>query len=105
MSMLSKQIAQDVALAYREIEVAEKLLDEIDQALSRRETPDIRDAFGRRTGGLQLGIPSGSNAHQLFDVPWTLARPILVAHIAQLKGAIEALTVAALAEIGSGETP
>jgi hypothetical protein len=88
---ISKQTAMDIALAHREIDAAEALLADIVKALSHREQPDIRDAFGRSLGGLQLGVPSGKGGHSLFNVPWTLARPVIEAHIAQQHSIIAAL--------------
>lgn len=40
--MISKQVATDIALAYREIETAEKLLAEIVEAQRDDVQPDIR---------------------------------------------------------------
>lgn len=98
--MISKDTATDIALAYREIEVAEKLLAEVSETIARRETPDIRDAFGRPVNGLQLGVPYGSNdARRMFDVPWNLAKPIIEAHIASKKAQLSALTEKARTEI------
>jgi hypothetical protein len=96
--MISKTTATDIALAHREIESAEKLLAEIDEALDRRTIPDIRDAFGRRQDGLTLGVPTGNSGHCLFNVPYTMARPIIRAHIAQQRSLIETLSAAALVE-------
>lgn len=95
---VSKETAQQIAFAYREIEVATELLDSISDALSRREMPDIRDAFGRHHDGLQLGVPSGNNGHRLFNVPWSMARPIIETHIAQQKAIVDALSERALIE-------
>ncbi len=95
---ISKQTAMDIALAYREVEAAEALLAEIVEAMSRREEPDIRDAFGRRRGSLQLGVPHGGDGHRLFNVPWSLARPIIETHIAQQKAIIAALSETAKIE-------
>lgn len=53
---ISKETAIDIAMAYREIETAEGLLAEITDTIGRNP-PDIRDAFGRRQDGLQLGVP------------------------------------------------
>lgn len=98
MSNISKETAVDIAFAYREVESAQALLAEITDALNRRDTPDIRDAFGRRHDGLQLGVPHGNNGHRLFNVPWSLARPIIEAHIAQQQAIIATLSVKARVE-------
>lgn len=89
--MIAKETAMDIALAYREVETAERLLADLVEARERNTTPDIRDAFGRLQGGLQLGVPSGNSGHRLFNVPWALARPIIEAHIAQQRSLIAAL--------------
>lgn len=96
--MISKQTAMDIALAYREIETAETLLAEINDTFSRRDPPDIRDAFGRRQEGLQLGVPSGNNGHCLFNVPWAMARPIIEAHISQQRTIVAVLSEKAIIE-------
>lgn len=95
---ISKQTAQDIAFAYREVESAEALLMEISKTLERRGDIDIRDAFGRPHHGLKLGVPSGENSHQLFNVPWNLARPIIESHIATQKTLIEVLSEKAKSE-------
>lgn len=98
--MLGKQLAMDVALAWREVEAAEALLADVREARERRTGPDLRDVFGRRVEGLQLGIPSGENSHRLFNVAWGLAEPIIEAHIAQQHAKIALLTAKAREEIG-----
>jgi hypothetical protein len=98
--MISKDTATDIALAYREVETAEKLLAEIADALGKRQMPDIRDAFGRPQGGLQLGVPSGENGQRLFNVPWSLAKPVIEAHIALHRSRISALAEKARIELG-----
>lgn len=97
--LISKDTAMDIALAYREVETAEKLLEEILEARSRHEAPDIRDAFGRIQGGLQLGVPSGSGSLRLFNVPWEMCRPIIEAHIARQKSILATLTEKARIEM------
>jgi hypothetical protein len=97
--MISKETATDIALAYREIERATELLEKVEKDISRRELPDVRDAFGRVQGGLQLGVPSGPSCHTLYNVPWSLCAPILRAHIAHHRGRIDALTEAAIVEV------
>lgn len=103
--MITQKTAMDIALSYREVDTAEKLLAEIEESLDWREAPDIRDAFGRRPDGLQLGVPSGNSGHRLFDVPWSLARPIIEAHIANHKARIAILSETARIEIGSSPSP
>lgn len=82
--MISKQTAFDLWVAYDEIAKGEKLLSQMQEQLSRGETVDLRDSFGR-SRGLQLGIPSGESGHRLFDVHPTLAIEVIRAHVAQKK--------------------
>jgi len=96
---VSKNTAMDIALAYREVETAEKLLADISEKMDRSAAPDIRDAFGRLQGGLTLGVPMGQGGHQLFNVPWSLARPIIETHIANQRAKIAVLTELARTEI------
>lgn len=102
--MISRETAMDIALAYREVDTAEKLLGEITESLKNREAPDIRDAFGRQSAGLQLGVPSGHSGHRLYDVPWSLAKPIIEAHIACHKSKIAALSEKARFEAADGSS-
>ena len=103
--MITLETARDIAFAYREVETAQRLLAEIKEAMDRRIAPDLRDAFGRHVGGLQLGVPSGNDSRRLFDVPWTLARPIIEAHIAQQKAILVALSERARIEIDGALAP
>lgn len=107
MGQVSKETATDIAFAYREIAAAEELLAKIEESLSSasRVPVDIRDAFGRQQGGLQLGVPSGAGSHTLYNVPWRLAKPVIEAHIAEKRACIAALTEKARAEILSGDPP
>lgn len=99
---ISKETATDIALAYREIATAELLLIEITDATGRYESADIRDVFGRRVEGLQLGVPSGKDSQRLFTVPWSMAQPIIQAHIAQKKAELALLNEKARIELDAG---
>jgi hypothetical protein len=101
MPLISKTTAMDIALAYREIETAEELLAELRKTLSATaDSPDLRDVFGRPRGALQLGIPSGRDGHRLFDVPFSLAIPVIEAHIAHHRARLAAMTEKARFELG-----
>ena len=93
---ISRETAYDIACAYRE-----ELLSKVEDAISRYEDVDIRDDFGRKAGGLQLGIPSGASSTTLFNVPWSLARPVIQTHIAEQKAQLAALNEKAIAEARS----
>jgi len=98
------ETAQSIALAYREVAVAEKLLAEINETLRNRVVPDLRDTFGRQRE-LELGVPCGNdNSRRLFNVPWVLARPIIEAHIAQQNAIISALSETARIEIEAADS-
>lgn len=102
--MISAQTATDIAVIYREIEVAEKLLGEVKKALDTFEQVDIRDTFGRRVGELQLGIPSSETSRRLFHVPYQLAIPVIEATIASHNARLKALGEKARAEL-TGNAP
>lgn len=98
--MISKDTATDIALAYREVEVAEELLKKVSEEMGRGRVPDIRDAFGRPINGLQLGIPTDPvGSRRLFEVPWSLAKPIIEAHIAGIRAKIALLMEQARGEL------
>lgn len=102
--LISKTTATDIALAYRELETATKLLAEIQDTRSRYEAVDIRDAFGRQVSGLQLGVPSGENSQRLFNVPWEIAKPVIETHIATQRAKIAALSQTAIIEASAALT-
>lgn len=102
--VINLQLAYDIAKAHREIKAGTDLLEEIEKALDRSSLrrEDIRDEFGRRVSSLQLAVPSGPTSKTLFDVPYTLARPVINAHIAAQQSLLEALSLQAL-EVMKGE--
>jgi hypothetical protein len=100
---VSKETAIDIAMAYREIEAGEKLLADVIAAMEKQHPTDIRDVFGRRVDGLQLGVPNGQSGHLLYTVPWALAKPIIEAHIAQKQAVLDALSAKARIELSAAE--
>jgi len=86
--MIQRETAARIWECYREIETAEKLLEDMAELKDRyRNDPHaqhLKDAFGRGRD-LQLGIPSGENSHRLFKVAPRLAESIIYAHIASKK--------------------
>ena len=101
-SLITRETATDIAMAYRELEAAEKLLQEVRDALDTFRAKDIRDAFGRAQHGLQLGVPSGDTGHRLFNVPYSLAVPVIETHIAHHKAKLVTLSEKARQELGGG---
>ena len=82
--MITQETAALIYRAYREIEAGETLLTDM-KAIRERDrldktAPTIRDAFGRPQH-LQLGIPSGENAHRILDVSPALAESVIRSHI------------------------
>lgn len=82
--MITQETAALIWHAYREIETAEKMLADMKEIREReglnKHEPAIKDAFGRPRH-LQLGIPSGDNAHRIMDVSPVLAESVIRAHI------------------------
>lgn len=97
--MISFETARDIAFAYREIDAGEKLLVDLAKAKERYTAPDVRDAFGRRQDGLTLGIPSGDSSRTMYQVSWSLAVPVVEAHIANARARVAALSEKAAAEM------
>ena len=97
--MITKQTAYDLVAAHQEIENAEDLLKQVRDSFQKRELPDIRDSFGRRTGGLQLGVPISQSGKTLYQVEWSLCVPVLSAHIGQMRAKLAALNELARTEL------
>ena len=101
--MITQETAAAIWTAYREIETAEKLLADMaaEQKWEHDKTaPTLKDAFGHKQH-LQLGIPSGSNSHRLFQVPPQLAGSVIRAHIASKKAELAAANEQARIELAS----
>jgi prophage maintenance system killer protein len=86
--MITQETAEKIWASYREIGASEKLLADMEKARkqgrTRRDEATLKDAFGRRQH-LQLGIPSGENAHTIYRVAPELAESVIKAHIAKQK--------------------
>jgi hypothetical protein len=82
--MITQKTIELIWRAQREITTGEQLLEDMkkveEQNAHDPHAQHLKDAFGRRRE-LQLGIPSGNNAHRLLDVSPDLAKTIIVAHI------------------------
>lgn len=103
--MISMETATQIALAYREIETAEKLLAEVKETVQRRGevSRDLRDVFGRSHDGLELGVPCGDTSKRIFRVPYPLAATVIEAHIVAQRTLIKALHDKARIEIEGGD--
>jgi hypothetical protein len=94
--IVSFQMAYEIWIAHREIEVGEKLLAEIRETMPA-ETPV--DHSRRR--GLELGVPSGSG-HRLFYLDPRLAQTIIEQNIAFQRTRLVELADKVREELGGG---
>ena len=80
--MISKETAARIYNCHYEIEKAKKLIADMQEVIAKTGKIELKNAFGDMKG-LQLGVPSGSDSHRLFNVPLDLAVGIIEAHIKQ----------------------
>ena len=100
--MITQDTAAKIWKCHRDIVAGNKLLDDMAKAKANTERHDqtatgLRDAFGHERG-LQLGVPSGQNAHQLFDVKPELAEAVIRAHISHKQSELAELNEVARIE-------
>lgn len=89
--MLTQKTAASIHNCHEQIARAEKLLIETKKTVEQTEHYAIRDAFGRDARTLQLGVPHGSNGHQILNVDFELASIIIEAQIEKYKIQLKAL--------------
>lgn len=77
--MITKETARRIYNAYSEIENCDKLMKDMKEALATTGEPKLMDGFGHRRG-LELGVPSGSSGHRIFQVPPELAVQVIEVH-------------------------
>lgn len=103
--MITKDTCVAIWSAYREIEAGEQLLADMAKERERtqadKHAPTLRDVFGR-VRQLQLGIPSGENAHRLFDVSPVLAESVIRAHIENKRAELAEANERARIELHAG---
>ena len=102
--MITQKTAARIWECYREIQAAEKLLDDMatvekDYRFEPAEQK-LKDAFGRKTD-LQLGVPSGERSHRLFNVSPKLAESVINAHIVNKEAELNEANEQARIEIDS----
>ena len=108
--MITQETASLIWSAYREIEMAEKLLAEMEAERKRpfseidKTQPTLKDAFGRRRH-LQLGIPSGQDGHRLFDIAPRLAESVIRAHIESKRAELAMANERARIELDTPNAP
>ena len=102
--MITQETCAAIYAAHREIIAGEKLLEDMKEQRARMDgdkyAPTLKDAFGR-VRQLQLGIPSGENAHRLFDVSPVLAESVIRAHIENKRAELVEANERARIELGS----
>ena len=102
--MITQETCAAIYSAHREIIAGEKLLEDMKAQRERidadKYAPTLKDAFGRARQ-LQLGIPSGENAHRLFDVSPVLAESVIRAHIENKRAELVEANERARIELGS----
>ena len=102
--MITQETCAAIYAAHREIIAGEKLLEDMKAQRERMDAdkyaPTLKDAFGR-VRQLQLGIPSGENAHRLFDVSPVLAESVIRAHIENKRAELVEANERARIELGS----
>lgn len=86
--MITKETAELIWSAHREIECARQLLEDMAAERDRKHLPQdaatLRDAFGA-VQHLQLGIPCGKDSHRLYRVSPKLAESAIRSHIATME--------------------
>lgn len=107
MSTITRDTAAAIWSAHREIEAGQKLLEDMERERkliderADKHAPTLRDAFGR-VRQLQLGVPSGENAHRLLDVSPTLAVSVIRAHIENKRAELAECCERARIELNGG---
>ena len=101
--MIKQETCAAIYAAHREIIAGEKLLEDMKAQRERMDAdkyaPTLKDAFGR-VRQLQLGIPSGENAHRMFDVSPVLAESVIRAHIENKRAELVEANERARIELG-----
>jgi hypothetical protein len=98
--MITKETAARIWQCHQDMEVGQKLVDDMKEALERGKDPNPRDPFGHQKC-LQLGVPSGDNGHRMFNVQPRLAISVIQAHIANQQAALSEANEQARIELGA----
>jgi|1185.fasta_scaffold00001_53 hypothetical protein len=99
--MITKETCVKIWNAWNEIEKSEQLIKDMAERLSEDEAknpPTLYNAFGDKKG-LQLGVPSGKDSHQIFGVSIELGVQVIEAHIEKNKKRLEELKAIAKIEL------
>lgn len=98
MGLITKETAWEICKAYREIEAAKTLLEDLKKAKDEKREPNFRDPFGRKTG-LELGVPMDNGSHRLFNVEPNLAIKVIESHILNVTKELEQANLRASVEL------
>jgi hypothetical protein len=100
--MITQKTAATIWNAYREIQAAEKLLEDMKNTQEQqgidKHAPTLKDHFGH-VQHLQLGIPSGENGHRLLSVSPVLAEAVIRGHIFNKQRELEEANICAGIEL------
>lgn len=96
--MLTQKTAAALHNCHQQIINAETLLKETRKEMESSGESKLIDAFGRRSRSLELGVPSGSSGHRIFQVDFELAAIIIEAQVEKYKQQLKALNVLAKIE-------
>jgi hypothetical protein len=103
--MITKETCELIWHCYREIEAGENLLADIKETIDKNwhnnDAQKLKDVFGHGRD-LQLGIPNGQASHRLFSLSFTLAEPVIRAHIANKRAHLAELQERAKVELSGG---
>ncbi len=102
--MLTQTTAAALHNCHQQIINAEKLLTETRKELKEPLSSKLIDAFGRRSHSLELGVPSASGGHRIFQVDYELAAIIIEAQVEKYKAQLKALNEMALLECSNNDT-
>lgn len=100
--LITQETASIIWHCYREIEVAEELLNEMAKQPTHfaGEHPESISKTFDRQPCYQLGVPSGVSSHRLYHVNPKLAEQIVKAHIESKKDELQTAMIAARRELG-----
>ena len=82
MATITMETAARLWKCHREIEIAKKLVADLEEKLRDGEDPTPLDAFGRPRP-YSLGVYTSDNSQRLYEVEPRLAKSIMRAHIAE----------------------
>jgi hypothetical protein len=89
-TMITKEIAKLVYLAYTEIEEGSKMIEELKKSLNEKGEFEITDNWGN-VRGLELHLPTSMSGAKIKRVPFQLALDVIQHHIEDQRKELERL--------------